>query len=157
MIASVSLRVRVPGLTTASLHAYHRPLMLRPVLHSKIHMARCTAAKPDYIGSITIDAELLKACGMRVNDRVLIANCRNGKRFETYIFRGEPGSRCIELNGAVAHLVDVGDKLIIMHFALMDDAEYRGHHPRVLIMGEGNSVEREMTYDPSPADELLNS
>jgi aspartate 1-decarboxylase len=121
--------------------------MLRPVLHSKIHMARCTAAKPDYVGSITIDADLLELCGMRVNDRVLIANCRNGERLETYIFRGERGSGCIELNGAAAHLVEPGDKLIVMHFAMMTDDEYRAHRPRVLIMRDDNSVERVMLYD----------
>ncbi len=122
--------------------------MLRKVLHSKLHMARVTAAKPDYIGSITIDADLLEACGMRVNDAVEIANCRNGERFETYIFRGEPGSRCIELNGAAAHLVEVGDQLIIMHYAYLTDEQYASNSPRVLIMGEGNRVEREMRYQP---------
>lgn len=122
--------------------------MLRKVLHSKIHMARVTAARPDYIGSITIDADLLEACGMRVNDAVEIANCRNGERFETYIFRGEPGSKKIEVNGAAAHLVEPGDRLIVMHYALMTDEEYRANRPRVLIMGEGNSVEQVMRYEP---------
>jgi len=122
--------------------------MLRKVLHSKIHMARVTAALPDYVGSVTIDADLLEACGMRVSDAVAIANCRNGERFETYIFRGEPGSKKIEVNGAAAHLVEVGDKLIIMHYALMDDAEYRRHHPKVLVIGDGNRVERTVRYDP---------
>lgn len=124
--------------------------MLRPVLHSKIHMATCTAAKPNYIGSITIDAELLEACGMRVNDRVLISNCRNGERFETYIFRGEPGKRQIELNGATAHLAEPGDKLIIMHYALMTDEEYAHNRPKVLIMRDDNTIERHMRYEPHP-------
>ncbi len=123
--------------------------MFRKVLHSKIHMARVTAALPDYIGSITIDADYLEACGMRVNDAVTIANCRNGERFETYIFRGEPGSRKFEINGAAAHLVEVGDKLIIMHYAYMSDDEYKTHRPKVLIMGEGNRVEKTMRYEPS--------
>ncbi len=123
--------------------------MLRKVLHSKIHMARVTAALPDYIGSITIDADYLEACGMRINDAVTIANCRNGERFETYIFRGEPGSRKFEINGAAAHLVEIGDKLIIMHYAYMSDEEYRQHKPKVLIMGEGNRVEKTMRYEPS--------
>jgi aspartate 1-decarboxylase len=122
--------------------------MLRKVLHSKLHMARVTAAKPDYIGSITIDADLLEACGMRVNDAVEVANCRNGERFETYIFRGEAGSRCIELNGAAAHLVEVGDQLIIMHYAYLTDEQYAKNSPRVLIMGEGNRVDRVMRYEP---------
>jgi aspartate 1-decarboxylase len=121
--------------------------MLRPVLHSKIHMARCTAAKPDYIGSITIDAQLLEAVGMRVNDKVLISNCRNGARLETYIFKGERGSGCIELNGAAAHLVEPGDKLIIMHFAMMTDEEYRTHKPRVALMRDDNSIDHVMQYE----------
>jgi aspartate 1-decarboxylase len=123
--------------------------MLRKVLHSKLHMCRVTAAKPDYIGSITIDADWLEACGMRVNDAVEIANCRNGERFDTYIFRGEPGSRRIEINGAAAHLVEVGDQLIVMHYALMSDDEYKAHRPRVLIFGEANRIERTLQYHPS--------
>lgn len=122
--------------------------MLRQVLHSKLHMARVTAALPDYVGSITIDADLLDKCGMRVSDAVTIANCRTGARFETYIFRGKPGSRCIEINGAAAHLVEVGDRLIIMHYALMDDREYAEHYPKVLVMGEGNRVLKALQYEP---------
>ncbi len=122
--------------------------MLRKVLHSKIHMARVTAARPDYVGSITIDENFLKLCGMRVSDAVEIANCRNGERFETYIFRGEPGSGVIELNGAAAKLVHHGDPLIIMHYALMTDEEYARHRPAVVIMGEKNRVERTIRYEP---------
>jgi len=122
--------------------------MFRKVLHSKLHMARVTAALPDYVGSVTIDSDFLEACGMRVNDAVTIANCRTGERLETYIFRGAPGSRKIEINGAAARLVEVGDKLIIMHYAYMDDAEYAKHRPQVLIMGEGNRVENKVYYEP---------
>ena len=121
--------------------------MFRQVLHSKLHRATVTAALPDYIGSITIDAELLANSGMRVNDKVLVTNCRNGERFETYIFRGEPGSRKIEVNGSAAHLVEPGDLVIIMHFALMDEREYAAHRPKVLIMGEKNGVRDVMHYD----------
>jgi len=124
--------------------------VLRPVLHSKVHMATVTAAVPDYVGSITIDADLLGATGMRVSDRVLVANCRNGARFETYIFRGEPGSGAIELNGAAAHLVEPGDRVIVMHFAMMDDGEYSAHHPRVAIVTPENRLERVIRYDPWP-------
>lgn len=123
--------------------------MLRQVLHSKIHMAAVTAAKPSYIGSVTIDANLLEACGMRVNDHVHVANCRNGERFETYIFRGEPGSGAIEVNGAAAHLVEPGDLLIIMHYALLTDEQYRSHRPKVLIIGPRNSIAQTMHYEPS--------
>ena len=94
-----------------------------------------TEAREDYIGSITIDADLLDACGMRVNDAVLIANCENGARFETYVFRGTPGSRTIGLNGAAAKLVSLGDRIIIMHWAHMTDAEYAEHHPKCLEIG----------------------
>lgn len=125
--------------------------MLREVLHSKIHMATVTGAKPHYIGSITIDANLLDACGMRVNDRVLISDCRNGNRLETYIFRGDPGSGKIELNGAAAHLVEEGDKVIIMHYALMDDEEYARNRPTVLIMNDDNTVADVLRYEPHGA------
>jgi aspartate 1-decarboxylase len=122
--------------------------MLRKVLHSKIHRARVTAASVDYMGSITIDADLLEQAGMRVSDAVLVANCRNGARFETYIFRGEPGSREIVVNGAAAHLVDVGDELIIFHFAYVDEEEYKRHRPTILIMRPDNTVERVLHYEP---------
>jgi aspartate 1-decarboxylase len=121
--------------------------MLRNVLHSKIHRATVTAALPNYIGSITIDEDFLDATGMRVNDMVAIANCNNGERFETYIFKGARGSRKIELNGAAALLVKPGDKVIIMHYAMMTDEDYAHHRPRVLIMGEGNTVEQVMRYE----------
>jgi aspartate 1-decarboxylase len=124
--------------------------MLREVLHSKIHMARVTRALPHYVGSITIDEDLLRASGMRVNDRVLVSNCRNGERFETYIFRGAPGSGAIEVNGAAAHLVEEGDEVIIMHYALMDEAEYARNRPTVLIMGEKNTIKQVMRYEPGP-------
>lgn len=123
--------------------------MLRPVLHSKIHMATVTAAHPDYVGSVTIDEDLLAATDLRVNDKVLIANCRNGARFETYVFLGESGSGAIELNGAAAHLVEVGDKVIIMHFALMSDETYASHHPKVALVNDQNAITQLMRYAPS--------
>ncbi|MFZ2873259.1 MAG: aspartate 1-decarboxylase [Phycisphaerales bacterium] len=123
--------------------------MLREVLHSKIHRAVVTAALPDYVGSITIDALLLAKCGMRVNDKVLVTNCRNGERFETYIFKGKKGSKVIEVNGSAAHLVQPGDRVIIMHFALMTDREYRDNRPRVLIMDDQNNITETMRYKPS--------
>lgn len=122
--------------------------MLRKVLHSKIHMATVTAAKPDYVGSITIDADLLDAVGLRVSDAVTVANCANAARFETYVFRGEPGSRVVELNGAAAQLVMPGDRVIILHYALMDDAEYAEHFPRVALMREDNTIARLLRYEP---------
>jgi aspartate 1-decarboxylase len=125
-------------------------VMLRSVLHNKIHMATVTAAKPDYIGSITIDGNLLDAVGLRVSDRVLVANCRNGARFETYVFLGEHGSGAIELNGAAAHLVEPGDKVIVMHFALMTDEEYARHRPTVAIVDDANRPTEILRYEPGP-------
>ena len=126
--------------------------MLRKTLHCKIHHARVTAALPNYVGSITIDADILDAIGLRVNDAVVIANCRNGERFETYVFLGDRGSGSIEINGAAAHLAEPGDKLIIMHFAYMDETEHAAHRPKVAVMGEGNVVERVIAYPAgSPA------
>ncbi len=125
--------------------------MLREVLHSKIHRATVTAALPHYVGSITIDEDWLRRVGMRVSDKVAVANCRNGARFETYIFRGEPGSRKIEVNGAAAHLVEAGDKLIIMHYALMDDRGYARHKPKVLVMSEDGDAKEDLEYQPGPA------
>lgn len=126
--------------------------MLRKVLHSKIHMARCTAAKPDYVGSITIDADLLDAVGMRVSDAVLVADCENGNRFETYVFEGERGSGAVEVNGAAATLTGAGHRLIVLHFAVMDDAEYAEHHPRVVVPAEGNRVGELIRYSPGPQE-----
>ena len=130
-------------------------LMLRPVLYCKLHQACVTQADPEYVGSITIDADLLAACGLRVNDRVLIANCRNGARFETYVFRGEPGSGIIGINGAAALLTEPGDRVIILHFAQMTEAEYAEHHPAVLVMNEDNSIAETLQYDPDPVPDVV--
>jgi aspartate 1-decarboxylase len=113
-------------------------------------MATVTAALPDYVGSITIDADILDAVGMRVNDVVLVADCRNGNRFETYIFEGERGSGKIEINGAAAHLVEPGDMVIIMHMALMTGEEYASNRPRVALMNDDNTVAEVIRYEPGP-------
>ncbi len=123
--------------------------MLRNVLFCKIHRARVTGAFPDYQGSITIDVNLLKQCGLRASDQVVVANCRSGERAETYVFEGEAGSGKIELNGAISHLFEVGDEVIVMHYAAMDDREYAVHRPTVLLMGAKNKVEKMVRYEPS--------
>jgi aspartate 1-decarboxylase len=122
--------------------------MLRPVLHSKIHRATVTDANTAYVGSITIDPLLLRATGMRASDKVAVANCRNGERFETYILWGREGSGQIVVNGAAAHLVEVGDPVIIMHYGLMTDAEYASHKPRTALVDEKNRLTNVLTYDP---------
>jgi len=128
--------------------------MLRPVLHSKIHMATCTSAVLEYVGSIVVDTDILDAIGMRVSDRVSVANCRNGARYDTYIFPGEPGSGAIEVNGAAAHLVEKGDKLILFHYVLMEDDEYASWRPRVALMNDDNSIDKVIRYEPRPGPSL---
>ena len=123
--------------------------MIRKVLHSKIHNARVTAVNPGYSGSILIDDDLLRQCGMRANDAVTVANFRTGSRFETYVFEGNSGSGAIEINGAAALLAEPGDTVIVLHFAHVTDAEYARHRPRVLIMNpEDNTVEDVVVYEP---------
>lgn len=121
--------------------------MLRKVLYAKIHRAVVTHARPDYVGSITIDADVLEATGLRPNDAVTIANCDNGARFETYVFRGEPGSRQIIINGAAAHLAPEGHTVIIMAYAHMDEKEYAAHRPKVALMNRDNTIDEIIRYD----------
>lgn len=121
--------------------------MLRKILHSKIHRARVTSARLDYVGSITIDADILDSIGLRANDAVVIANCDNGERFETYVFRGERGSRQIIINGAAARLAGEGHTVIIMHYAFATEDEYRAHKPKVALMRPDNTIEEIIHYD----------
>ena len=114
--------------------------MFRKVLHSKIHQAVVTEARPDYQGSLTIDVDLLDQCGMREHDSILVANCETGQRFETYIFAGERESGVIGVNGAAAHLAKPGERVIIIRWAYLDAAESTSHQPRVLLMNSDNTV-----------------
>ena len=123
--------------------------MIRKVLHSKIHQAVVTEARPDYSGSLTIDINILRECGMRASDAITVANCSTGSRFETYVFEGEAGSGTIGINGAAAHLASVGDKVIIMHYAHMKEEEYESHCPKVLIMNTDNSINQSFHYQAS--------
>ncbi len=115
--------------------------MFVSMLRAKLHQARVTEADLDYVGSITIDAHLLEQVGMFPHEKVLIANVENGARFETYIIPGEPGSGQIQLNGAAARLVSVGDRLIVMAFNLVDFPPPRGWEPRVLVLDGENRVQ----------------
>lgn len=114
--------------------------MLRTVLNGKIHRATVTGADLDYIGSITIDETLLQAADMLPFERVQVVDVTNGARLETYIIAGEPGSGVIQLNGAAAHLVNVGDLVIIMAYAQVEDAEARGWKPKVVLVDERNAI-----------------
>ena len=112
--------------------------MLRNILRSKIHRATVTEANLDYVGSITIDRDLMDRADLAEWECVLIADLVNGSRHETYVIPGERGSGVICINGAAAHLVNVGDKIIIMCYGLMDDAERASHRPRIVFVDEKN-------------------
>ena len=113
--------------------------MMIEVLKSKIHCAQVTQANLNYIGSITIDEDLMDAANMIEGENVQIVNNNNGERFETYIIKGERGSGCICLNGAAARKVVVGDTVIIISYALMDFEEAKTFRPSV-IFPENNKV-----------------
>ncbi len=123
--------------------------MLREVLYAKIHRATVTHCNPDYMGSITIDPDLLDATGLRLNEKVLIADVDNAARFETYIFKGERGSGVIGVNGAAAKLTGIGHIVLIMSFAMMTEEEMRTHQPKVVLCTPDNKVGELFRYDHS--------
>ena len=107
--------------------------MMIEVMKSKIHCARVTEANLNYMGSITIDEDLMDAANLIAGEKVSIVNNNNGERFETYIIKGERGSGCICLNGAAARKVQVGDIVIIMSYALMDFEEAKTFKPWIIF------------------------
>ena len=107
--------------------------MMIEVLKSKIHCVSVTEANLNYIGSITIDEDLMDAANMIAGEKVQIVDNNNGERFETYIIKGERGTGCICLNGAAARKVQVGDVVIIMSYALMDFEEAKSFKPTVIF------------------------
>jgi aspartate 1-decarboxylase len=109
------------------------------VMKSKIHKVSVTDANLQYVGSITIDEDLMDAAGLIAGEKVQIVDNNNGERFETYIIRGERGSGCICLNGAAARKVQVGDTIIIMSYALMDFEEAKTFAPKV-VFPENNKI-----------------
>lgn len=127
--------------------------MLRQLLRGKIHRATITQCDPDYVGSITIDAELLRATDIRPNEAVHVLDIDNGVRFETYVIRGEAGSGIIGINGAAARLVAPGHKVIIVCYGLLNEREIDEHEARVVLLGEGNRITQQLRYS-SLIDEL---
>lgn len=117
------------------------------LLKAKIHRAVVTQADLDYVGSITIDSDLLRESGIMEYEKVEIADIDNGNRFATYTIAGEAGSGIICLNGAAAKCVNVGDKVIIMAYAQMTPDEVREHKPTVLFVDEHNKVVRKANYE----------
>lgn len=110
------------------------------VLKSKLHCATVTEANLHYMGSITIDQNLMDAANMIAGEKVQIVDNNNGERLETYIIAGERGSGCICLNGAAARKVQVGDEVIIISYALMDFEEAKRYKPTIVFPKDGNKL-----------------
>lgn len=119
------------------------------MMKSKLHNATVTEANLHYVGSITIDADLLRLVDMLPHEKVQVVNNTNGARFETYVIAGERGSGTICLNGAAARLVQPGDRVIIIAYASMADAEARQHCPQVAVLDEQNRVVQTFTSEPA--------
>ena len=123
--------------------------MFRTLLGGKIHRATVTQADLNYVGSITVDEDLLDAAGILVNEKVQIVNNNNGERFETYTIAGERGSGVICLNGAAARLVQPGDVVIIMSYVLLSEPEISAHEPKVVLVDEANRIREVIRYEPA--------
>ena len=117
------------------------------MLKGKIHRATVIQAELDYVGSITVDEELLDAAGILEYEKVQIVDVNNGSRFETYTICGERGSGMICLNGAAARCVSTGDKIIIMAYGQYDSEEAKNHKPSVVFVDEKNKISRISCYE----------
>ncbi|MGQ0483208.1 MAG: aspartate 1-decarboxylase [Pseudonocardia sp.] len=126
--------------------------MIRTMLKSKIHRATVTQADLHYVGSVTVDADLMDAADLLSGEQVAIVDITNGARLETYVIPGERGSGVIGINGAAAHLVHPGDLVILISYAAMDDAEAREYLPRIVFVDALNRALEHGT-DPGHAPE----
>lgn len=117
------------------------------MLKGKLHRATVTEADLNYVGSITVDRDLLEAAGIYEYEKVSIVDINNGNRFETYTIAGEPGSGIICLNGAAARCVQTGDKIIIMAYAELEDEEVADHKPKVVFLEDDNKIGQITTYE----------
>lgn len=128
--------------------------MLRQFLRAKIHRASITQCDADYVGSITVDADLLAAVDIRPNEAVHVLDIDNGARFETYAIPGKPGSGIIGVNGAAARLVAPGHKVIIVCYGYLEPGEVDSHRAAIALVGDGNRlaqrVESSTRLDDSP-------
>lgn len=124
---------------------------MRSLLRSKLHLATITVANPDYVGSITIDSSLLEAVDLWPGEKVLVVNQTTGVRLETYVIKGDAGSGSIEINGAAAHLVNPGEKVIIMGFELATKPIIA----KVILLDENNRIERFLTEEASATVDMV--
>ncbi|HLQ97716.1 MAG TPA: aspartate 1-decarboxylase [Candidatus Dormibacteraeota bacterium] len=122
--------------------------MFRTMMKGKIHRARVTEANLNYVGSVTIDQAILEQVDILPNEKVQIVNNNNGARLETYVIPGEKGSGIICLNGAAARLVQKGDTVIIISYALVAEEELDSLKPKVAIMNENNEIEKLIENEP---------
>ncbi len=120
--------------------------MLRKMLRSKIHRATITQCDLDYVGSITIDSDLLAAAQIRPNESVLVLDIDNGARFETYVIAGEHGSGIIGINGAAARLVEVGHKVIVVCFGLITEDQLDDHVAEIVLCDQQNRIADQFRY-----------
>jgi len=114
----------------------------RTLMKSKLHRATVTIADVDYVGSVTIDRDLMDAADLLPNERVQVLDVTNGARLETYVIEGERGSGVIGINGAAAHLVHEGDIVLIVSYAELDDTEARGWESTVVLLDAENRIDR---------------
>lgn len=114
--------------------------MIREMLQAKLHRGAVTGCELDYPGSLTVDLALLEAAGILVHQKVQVVNINNGNRFETYVIAGDRGKSEIVINGAAARLAYRGDRIIVIAFCLLTEAECTGHHPRVVQLDERNRI-----------------
>lgn len=121
--------------------------MMITMLKGKIHRATVVQAELDYVGSITVDADLLDAAGILEYEKVQIVDVDNGNRFETYTIAGKRGSGLICLNGAAARCVQVKDKIILMAYCEIDNEEAKSHKPKVVFVDEDNKISRLSRYE----------
>ncbi|MBX0356246.1 aspartate 1-decarboxylase [Halobacillus sp. Nhm2S1] len=122
--------------------------MLRTMMKAKIHRARVTEANLNYVGSVTIDQDLLDQVGILPHEKVQIVNNNNGERLETYVIAGERGSGVICLNGAAARRVQPDDIVIIVSYAMLDEEELEEFRPKIALMDENNRVEQIIEEEP---------
>ena len=114
--------------------------MLRTMLKSKVHRATVTRADLHYVGSLTVDRDLMDAADLLPGEQVHVVDVTNGARLETYVIEGERGSGVIGVNGAAAHLVHPGDLVIVISYAMVDDVDAKAIVPRVVFVDESNSI-----------------
>ena len=128
--------------------------MQRHMLKSKIHRATVTGCDLHYVGSVTLDADLMRSADLLPGELVHVLDVDNGNRFETYVIEGEPGSGEVCVNGAAARLVHLGDRVIVVAYGVFDESELESHEPRVVHVDERNAIVQ-VDADPASLVEMV--